>query len=174
MPSGVAAVASTRNAVPRSAEPSWARTAAHRVALGMRAALAFLGAWRARAELKMEAIRFPTAEPPTGVVHGDVAYTLKLAHTLVRFGAAWSHRKCFLRTFIVVSVLRRYGLDARMNVGLVGLDAGQETSGHCWTTCDGKPIGETNDPGLDYPHAMGTGPNGIHYWLGATTTRRAS
>ncbi len=172
METGVAAVSSTERAVPRSAQTSGRETTVRRFMLRTRAACALLRAWRARAGRRMDAIRFPLAHPSTRASRREVADTLRCARTLVRYGA-WSDRKCFLRTFIVVSVLRRHGLDARMNVGLVGCATGEETSGHCWTTVDGVPIGETTDPTSDYPHAMGTAPNGIHYWLGHTTERTA-
>lgn len=172
METGVAAVSSTERAALRSVKTSRRETAVRRVVLRTWAILAFVRAWRVRAGRRLDAIRFPTVHSSTPASRRDVVDTLRCARVLVRYGT-WSDRKCFLRTFVVVSVLRRCGLDARMNVGLVGCEAGRSTSGHCWTTIDGMPIGEPTDPRSDYPHAMGTAPNGIHYWLGHTAERTA-
>lgn len=168
----MAAVSSTKRAVLGSPQPSHRETAVRRFRLHTQAAVALFRAWRARAGRRMDAIRFPSTHPSTRASGRDVGDILRCARTLVRYGARFD-RKCFVRTFIVVSLLRRDGLDARMNVGLVGCETGRDISGHCWTTVDGVPIGEPTDPVSDYPHAMGAAPNGIHYWLGHSTERTA-
>lgn len=124
-------------------------------------------AWLIKTGRSMHNIQLFSASGRSKLSEGDISFVIQCANMLVKWGAIRTGRKCFFRAFIMASVLRKWGIPVVMNVGLRNLRTFKRTDGHCWLTLDGLPFAETNDPEQIYPFEMGSGTNGVRYWVGA-------
>ena len=124
-------------------------------------------AWIIKTRKSMHNIRLSSTSSSSKLSQGDISFVIRCANILVTLGAVRTARKCFFRAFIMASVLRKWGIPVVMNVGLRNLKTFKRTDGHCWLTLDGLPFAETNNPEQIYPFEMGSGTNGVRYWIGA-------
>lgn len=103
----------------------------------------------------------------SALVQRAIAGADALTETLVHF----TTRKCFFRAFTAAYVLRKKGFAVTLNMGLHHLNKkDHKVRGHCWLSWEGQPVVETNDPRVRYHQFLGTGQNGVCYWLGGEKT----
>lgn len=137
-----------------------------RLVIAFQATIGLAQAWIIKSRKTMANIRLAPPSNSSCLTDPDISFVLGCSDFLVKLGARRTGRKCFFRSFIMASVLRKWGLPVIMNVGLRGLRGARRTDGHCWLTLDGKPFGETDNPNRDYPVQLDQGINGVQYWLG--------
>ncbi len=115
----------------------------------------------------MAHVRLPPDPPQNLLSEADIAFILSVTAGLVRIGAARTGRKCFVRSYILATVLRKWGVPVVINVGLKNLNGNSRTEGHCWlTTPEGALFAEPTDPQQEYPVFMGNGAADVRYWVG--------
>ena len=91
----------------------------------------------------------------------------KLVNRLVRF----TTRKCFFRAYTSAYVLRKNGIAVTLNIGLHHLHkSDRSVRGHSWLSRQDHPLEEPSDPRVRYSRFLGTGQNGVAYWLGGEKT----
>lgn len=130
---------------------------------------AFLRAWRIRAGCGLRSLVLPEVRDGEKHLGDDVRFLLTCADFIVRLGCMRTGRKCFFRSYMLASVLRKHGQEAEINIGMRNLGAGTDTAGHCWVTMpDGGLLDETGDLPSEYPVMMGRSGNGIRYWVGGS------
>ena len=56
----------------------------------------------------------------------------------------WERDFCLPRSLIMFHFFRKWGVAARIHVGLTKIDG--EALGHAWVSVGGKPVAERNDP----------------------------
>jgi hypothetical protein len=140
-----------------------------RIVMWFQCAAGLVRAWAIRLGRTMAGVRLPPVRDDRLLSESDIAFILRVAAGLMKFGAARTGRKCFIRSYILATVLRRWGLPVSINVGLRNLNGTGQTEGHCWlTTPEGALFAEPADPLQEYPVFMGDGPPGIRYWVGPT------
>jgi hypothetical protein len=130
------------------------------------AVVSLLCAWYIKLGNRMNRIRFAPPATSTPVPMSELPTLIRWSNRLVRFGTFGSKNRCFFRTYIIVRVLRKWGYEANMNVGMKNLRSPDDAEGHCWPTLHEGPIGEPGDPRIDYPIQLGVGSNGVAYWVG--------
>jgi hypothetical protein len=142
--------------------------AAAKTRLLLAALRALPAAWRARCTRDLASLRLPPVNPGPGMSDADLAWAARMAGAMARWGAPRLGRRCFFRSCVLATVLRRRGLPARLNVGLRRIGSDATVSGHCWVTlADGPPVAEPEGVLAAYPQPMGEGANGVRYWAGA-------
>ena len=129
--------------------------------------LAFLKAWVIKTRKKMDAIHIPLHKYKKRLCSKELIYIIEVSDLLVDFGAKRTSRKCFFRSYIMASVLRRMGIPIQINVGLKNLNGFYRSNGHCWLSLNGFPFAEKNDPIDKYPFKITDSDNGISYWVGS-------
>ncbi len=70
---------------------------------------------------------------------------------------------CLYFSYARCRVLRSWGYNAKLNIGLHNLQCDQKTDGHCWISLDGQVLLEESDPHDIYPDRMGER-NHTVYW----------
>jgi len=91
----------------------------------------------------------------------------KLVNMLVHF----TTRKCFYRAYTSAYILRKNGIAVTLNIGLHHLHKDDRSvRGHSWLSWRDQPLEEDSDPRIRYSRFLGTGRNGVCYWLGGDKT----
>lgn len=93
---------------------------------------------------------------------------VKWAERLSLLASVSDGHRCFYRSYLIVSALRRSGIPAEMNIGMMGFDGSATPEGHCWVTVGDRAIAEVEDPTNSYPTALGSNGRGISFWVGPT------
>jgi hypothetical protein len=77
----------------------------------------------------------------------------------------WKPGRCFYRSFVLATLLRRRGLPLELNFGLRQQGRGKWTpQAHCWLTLNGELYREKGDPSESYPVPLGNRCDIIKYW----------
>ena len=134
---------------------------------------AFLEAWRIKCIGGLSGIALPDVLEGEKQLGTEIPFLLACTHSMVRLASAWSGRKCFFRSYIIASVLRRYGQEVELNIGMRNLGAAAVTAGHCWVSMpDGGLLDESGTLPAEYPVFMARSRNGIRYWVGESDSER--
>ena len=145
---------------------------AGRVTIFFECAGAFLRAWRIKCVGNMGSVVFDEVRAAGKPLGDDIAFLLACADRLVHVCGLWTGRKCFLRSYVLVSVLRRHGEEAELNIGMRNLGAKADISGHCWVTLpDRVALGESGGLWKEYPVLMGESGRGVRYWAGLSDSQ---
>lgn len=100
-----------------------------------------------------------------------VKKVLSSANKLVNTLAHFTTRKCFYRAYTSAYILRKYGIRVTLNIGLHHLHRNDRgVRGHSWLSWGDLPLEEESDPRIRYSQFLGTGWNGIRYWIGGDKT----
>lgn len=109
----------------------------------------------------------PWSDTDTLVAKRVIGRVDKLVNIIVHF----TTRKCFFRAYTSAYILRKNGIAVTLNIGLHHLhkkDRG--VRGHSWLSWQDQPLEENSDPRIRYNSFLGTGLNGVCYWLGGDKT----
>jgi hypothetical protein len=140
-----------------------------RIVMGFQCAAGLVKAWAIRLGRTMTGVRLPPVPDNKLLSESDIEFILRVTTWLVTYGAARTGRKCFIRAYILATVLRRWGFPVDINVGLKNLAGAGRAEGHCWlTTPEGALFAEPEDPQKEYPVFMSDGVPGVRYWAGPT------
>ena len=123
-------------------------------------------AWAVKTRKQIPDDPLPLVDEGRSIDDRDISFVIRTSDLLVRFGALRTGRKCFFRSFIIASVLRRWGIPVEINFGLRNIGQNRRETGHCWLTLDGRPYAEKSQVQDLYPIAFGAAPNGVSYWYG--------
>ena len=95
----------------------------------------------------------------------------RLTHLLARA----SRHFCWYRCYPLAALLRKRGVPAQLNIGLMGLN--QRTRGHCWLTIGGRVFNEPDGQAAAFPVFLGENGRGLAFWAaagqGIYTSRKA-
>ncbi len=128
--------------------------------------IALVKAWMIKLTENMNNVSLSAENRNKDISPTDVAYLGRITRWIMKLKIIGKKRKCFFYSYILASVLRKWGTPAILNVGLSICGPSTRTEGHCWvTTEDGALIEEPSNPERDYPVFIGPGTNGILYWI---------
>jgi hypothetical protein len=128
--------------------------------------VALIKAWVIKTKKNMGAINIPLHNFNNQLSDKDLSFIISSADFFVKICTPNTSRKCFFRSYIMASVLRKMGVPIKMNVGLYNLNRMGETAGHCWLTLKEIPFAEKNNPNEKYPIKMAVSTSEISYWVG--------
>ena len=115
---------------------------------------------------RMSHVTLPPVKPFTHLETSELDFILLVSNGLGKLSSVCTGRVCFIRTYILGSVLRRWGQSVDMNIGLRER-AQRRPKGHCWLTGpNGNVCYEDVNPKEDYPVFLGQAGNGVCYWAG--------
>lgn len=87
---------------------------------------------------------------------------------LTNLVAGKSRHACWYRCYPLVVLLRKRGVAAQLNIGLMGLQPRQELRGHCWLSLESQVFNELDDvSSAAYPEFLGDNGFGAAYWVKA-------
>ena len=80
--------------------------------------------------------------------------------------AGKSRHACWYRSYPLAVLLRKSGVAVQLNIGLMGLQPGQELRGHCWLSHGAEIFNELEAASSQsYPEFLGQGGEGVLYWV---------
>lgn len=130
---------------------------------------------RGRASLRLPAVA------ATALAPGELRFLVSQVNRLTSLLAGKSRHACWYRSYPLAVLLRKRGVAAQLNIGLMGLQPRQELRGHCWLSIAGRVFNEPEAASsLSYPEFLGEGSEsgqGVLYWVnvdGAKAVRSRS
>lgn len=121
-------------------------------------------AWVIRVSRNLKYVKLPYVREKRKTTKISVDFYTKWTERVVRLCAPSTGRKCFFRSYILATLLRKQGIPVIMNIGLRVAGSGYRVYGHCWLTINGKSFSEIIDQSEMYSVNLGYGENGICYW----------
>ena len=117
-------------------------------------------------------LRLPPVNGKPGLSADEALALAARVNRLTRLFAGKSRHACWYRGYPLAVMLRRRGLDARLNIGLACLDLGPGlVRGHVWLTLDGaafnEPVGALGDAARTFPHLLADNGRGVRCWVAA-------
>ena len=120
---------------------------------------------------KMPKVRAIETHPIRRLTPVEERYIIILVSYLVKLSSKFSRRICFIRSFVLLQVLCKWGKHVVLNIGLRNLGASRQTEGHSWLTlADGTPFMEQQHPNKQYAVFLGEAKNGVRYWTSMEST----
>lgn len=143
--------------------------AVRRLRLAARALLDLGMAWRLKLGKRVDRVRLPAVREPGRLGVRDVAFAVRWTDRLVALGTSRTGRKCFFRSYVLGSALRRWGVPVVLNVGLRRGPGAGRAVGHCWLSLGDELFAEPRSTAEEYPCLLGAGDE-IRYWTGRGRT----
>lgn len=137
-----------------------------RLRLALWAGAAWARAWQLRLRRRMDRPRLGEVAASRTARPGDVALAVRLADRLAELPGVRTGRKCFVRSYVLATVLRRLGLPAVLNVGIARSESERGARGHCWLTVGGRVVAERTAAWRAYPRRITERSDGIAFWVG--------
>ncbi|KPA14519.1 hypothetical protein MHK_005267 [Candidatus Magnetomorum sp. HK-1] len=128
--------------------------------------IALIFAWSIKIRNDISNIHLPKSRFSFPFLNNDCSFVIKTADLLVKTGTGNSGRKCFFRSYIIASILQRFGIDVDINVGLSTLPADKKIHGHCWVSIQDKVFSESDKLPKLYPYKLYSTPSKVTYWYG--------
>lgn len=123
--------------------------------------------------------RLPPVSAKSGLSPEEALILAGRVNRIVRPLTARSGHACWYRCYPLAALLRRRGLDARLNIGLICLAPNPGPArGHAWLTLDGELFNEpdsvrgnaaedASSAARSFPHLLADDGQGLRYWVAA-------